>query len=268
MSGLTDSQRARLKVWSETLTSERTREAYFRDVASFLDYCENERKTVVSQANAEHVATAVNKWSLSLKNAAPATINRKVSAVKTYLAYCGLREAANNAYRPQARNRRSTLLDPSEVDAILEHKRLMPRMRALVITLGYTPLGVDEMLELRVSDLEEGKLPGPYVDEVTEALKSLLGTYPGTVRKGDYLFQNYLGRKLSRQCVWKELQNAGLLFSPIRGLNAHQLRTSYVLRFLPHESNLEKLAAMCGLSVEVVNRIRATLREKGKEDAA
>jgi site-specific recombinase XerD len=234
-----------------------------------MGYCENDNGTVIAEANSPKVAKLATKWLKSLKGQAPASIARKSSAVCSYLRYCGLGEAAAEVYRPEIRNVKTTFLEPTEADKLLAHKKVTPRMRALLAVLSLSPLTLDQVINLTHKDLEmsAGVIRGPYYEEVREAIESYLAISLAATPKlrsaaDARVFCNYYGAPLSRQAAWKEVRNAGHLLSPPRAVNCNHLKASYVTRVYREVGEVTRTAEICGLSEDIVRRLVNMLKAR------
>lgn len=137
--------------------SANTREAYRRDVMTFLGWC-TEHDVQPLQAKFTHI----NLYARGLEeDLAPATVARKLSGLSSWYDFlCKLDVVAANpvsgADRPNvSRDHSATVgLSPSEVDALLYAAMLeSPRHHALVTLLADLGLRVGEAIRLEMKDL-------------------------------------------------------------------------------------------------------------------
>lgn len=249
--------------------AENTLIAYERDLAAFekyliarggkgLDYC----------AESDAVSYVLE---LGSQNKSKATINRKVSALRTYYDY-----AINKGRRtdnPFARIK-SARGDKRQIDylSIDEAARLMElpdssrkgiRDKALLEFMYGTGARVTEVVRLRFEDVnirmgfvalkdanEEVRIVPlgryaraaleTYFDEVYESMKG----EPRT--SDDYVFINFRGEPLTRQGIWKILKDYGAEIGAAGRMTPQILRDTFAVHILQNGGDLKTLQELMG----------------------
>jgi integrase/recombinase XerD len=156
-------------------------------------------------------------------------------------------------------------LSSRQVDGLLEAPETTARAglrdRAMLDLLYATGLRVSELIQLRVSDLDEsqgivrviGKGDKQRLVPVgRDALKSienyLLAQRPALLRgrASPYLFVTARGTRMTRQGFWKLLRGHGKSAGVFRNLSPHVLRHTFATHLLEGGADLRSLQAMLG----------------------
>lgn len=162
--------------WLASLTTPATRDAYRGDLVAWLAFLDGHRVPVLSATRA-----TVDAWRLSMESTpapstgrplSPATIARRLSAVRSFYAYAEdldlvSRNPAEKAKAPKVSDESPTLgLDKGQAEDVLSAADEEGNLTyALVAVLLYLGLRVSEALSLRVEDLETER--GHLVARVT-----------------------------------------------------------------------------------------------------
>lgn len=229
-----------------------TREAYRRDVATFLDWCDQNQVQPL-QAKFTHI----NMYARGLEQSlTPATVARKLSGLSSWYDFlCKVGVLAANpvavADRPYvSRDHSATVgLSPSEVDALLYAAKMdSARHHALVTLLADLGLRVSEAVRLDMDDLgyERGHRTVRFLGKGGRPRRRALA--PGTAEALDgYLrqradragvsveqlsgpvFVTSTGRAMDRQTVFKLVrrlaEKAGI--ASAARLSPHSLRHAF-----------------------------------------
>jgi site-specific recombinase XerD len=230
--------------------SPRTVEGYRKDLVDFIAWLEGrygeafDPKAVLPEDLRDY-----RQHLLAVRRAAPATINRRVSALRAFFAYLVSRgeipsnPAARLSGVRQARAAPKALSE-AELRRLLREARRSPNPlhRAVILLLAHTGLRASELCALRLSDVTLSERKGkivvrgkgekvrevPLNAEAREALREWLAARPSVPE--DALF---IGRRgpLTPSGVWRIVttcaRRAGL-----EGAHPHTLRHTFATRLL------------------------------------
>ncbi|WP_035588361.1 tyrosine-type recombinase/integrase [Hippea jasoniae] len=216
---------------------------------------------------------------LFLKDYKPATINRKLSSIRSFLKFL-LKEGKIDfevELKNIRHNRKPPYYIPFEVIAsVCDSKR-----DGLIIELMYAcGLRISEVVSLRVKDIifDAGfiKVKGkggkerfvPVALKTLEKLKSYIlnerSRYKGALET-DFLFISNRGRPFSRQGIWKivkrKFRQKGYDIHP------HQLRHMFATHLIENGANLRAVQEMLGHSSITTTQIYTQITDKAMEDA-
>jgi integrase/recombinase XerD len=175
------------------------------------------------------------------------------------------RNPADLLTAPKIGSKLPQYLAPAAVDRLLEapleDSPTGLRDRAMLDLLYATGLRVSELINVRISDLDElegtvrvtGKGNKQRIVPVgREALQSI-GRYRAELRprllKGrvsPYLFVTARGSTMTRQAFWKLLRGHGKQAALFRGLSPHVLRHTFATHLLEGGADLRSVQAMLG----------------------
>ncbi len=209
--------------------------------------------------------------SLNGESKSKATINRKVSALRTFYdflvdegeidrnPFSGIRLAKND-------KRRIDFLEIEEVERLLElpdDSRKGLRDRALLEFMYGTGARVTEVVRLRIGDLnlkmgfvtlrdvnDESRIVplGKYAREamenyLTQAYETMKG---GPAGNDDHVFINYRAEALTRQGIWKILKTYGEQIGVGERMTPQLLRDSFAVHILKNGGDLKSLQELMG----------------------
>lgn len=201
----------------------------------------------------------------------PATISRKMAAVRSFLSYLHQAEGLPDGQllaelRPSpAPRRRPRVLDPREVGELLSLPGRQDTPRALrdaaILALLYaTGLRAADLVALRLDDvdLETGKLTRPAPEGgviplglAAESLRRYLsGGRPHLVRSSEEsaLFLNQRGRRLSRQGLWLVVKRWAKASGLGGDVSPHTLRHTLAHHLLSEGKSRREVQIRLGLS--------------------
>lgn len=247
-----------------------TLEAYLGDLAQFARFVLNrDPKLDWSRVGAKDAEAWIQQ--LSMNDYAPATLARKLSALKLFaerLVHEKIREDDFTSLirAPKLRRPLPDSLTPEEVGRLLNMPgRMSPqglRDRAFMELMYSSGLRVSELcgLNLQDVDLEEevlrvirGKRSKdrlvPFGSRATDALKSYLSQgRPAFVRPrtGSALFLSNRGQALSRKTVWHWIHRYAAQAGMTKIVKPHLLRHSFATHLLSGGADLRSIQEMLG----------------------
>jgi integrase/recombinase XerD len=247
--------------------SHNTIESYRRDIEKFSSYLGDKKKNIDKVTR-----ETFQEYMLSLKDKGLATssIARNLAALKTFWKFLSAERIVNENVAsiietPKIWKYIPEVLNPKEVEGLLDSPSgkgwMGKRDKAMLEVLYATGLRVSELNNLKKNDieLEAGYLRCfgkggkerivPFGSIAKKAIENYIGKPREKVRKefsGDYLFLSRLGKKLSRQSVWKIIQKYAVLSGIKKHISPHTLRHSFATHLLAGGAELRGVQEMLG----------------------
>lgn len=259
-----------LKGWMDHLRGERncsphTLRAYAENLNGLDDFLQSREKTLHT-ANLMDLRAWLSQARLGRagpkKPKAPATMARKVSAVRSFYRWM-LREGhidispASRLQSPRVPRKAPRFLDVPEAAAVVEHPHqegwFLLRNRALLELIYGSGIRVSEAVSLDISQLDllnrlvrvmgKGKKERivPFGPPAAEALRQWLSQIP----PDGPVFLNRFGKRLSSRSAWKITRDAGTA-NGITGLHPHALRHSCATHLLGSGADLRVIQEQLG----------------------
>ena len=254
---------------NEKRKAENTLVAYERDLAAFEKYLEGRgAKGLGDCTDSDAVAYVME---LSNSNKSKATINRKVSALRTYYDYLiGKGLMSENPFSRiravKGDRRQIDYLTMEEAEKLMNlplDDRKGVRDRALLEFMYGTGARVTEVVRLRFGDLnlkmnfvtlkdasDESRIVPlgryaaaalhEYIDTVYDSLKG------GPHTDGDPVFVNFRGEALTRQGIWKILKDYGEEIGAGSRMTPQILRDSFAVHILQNGGDLKTIQELMG----------------------
>ena len=275
----------------EKKSSDNTCEAYMRDIKAFGEFLQRRGIVALEKAGSNDVAA----YMMELKNSgkSKATINRKLSSIRTYYKFLikkGMMKEnpTEDIKSPRIERRELDYLTIEEVETLL----LAPdesikgiRDRAILEVLYATGIRVSEIMELRLKDinLRMGFLTlngahgrariVPMGSMARRALDHyILSSRPALMKDGtpddpeSVLFVNYLGEAFSRQGFWKLMKQYGRQVGLEDRLTPHILRTSFAVHMVQNGADLKSLQELMGHEDIMATRIYLSVTKNRIKD--
>lgn len=243
--------------------------AYSRDIANFSRFLSDKSIT----ATKDITNTEVIAYLLKLKNdgKSTATINRKLSSLRTYFQYMmtnGILSAnpADNIKSPRIERKKIEYLTINEIEQLLnqpDNSTKGIRDKALLEILYASGMRVSEIAGANVSDInlrigfimsrgEHGKariIPlGRPARAAVEAY--LYEGRPKLIREkkeeNQALFVNYNGERLTRQGIWKLIKEYAKKAELDHKLTPQTLRNSFAVHMIQNGADLKSLQELLG----------------------
>lgn len=275
----------------EKKSSDNTCEAYMSDIKAFGEFLQRRGIVALEKAGSNDVAA----YMMELKNSgkSKATINRKLSSIRTYYKFLikkGMMKEnpTEDIKSPRIERRELDYLTIEEVETLL----LAPdesikgiRDRAILEVLYATGIRVSEIIELRLKDinLRMGFLTlngahgrariVPMGSMARRALDHyILSSRPALMKDGtpddpeSVLFVNYLGEAFSRQGFWKLMKQYGRQVGLEDRLTPHILRTSFAVHMVQNGADLKSLQELMGHEDIMATRIYLSVTKNRIKD--
>lgn len=213
-------------------------------------------------------------YELKASGVAPASIRRKISALRTYFGFLQAEGVADSDPSelldgPKARRRLPVVLTAGEVSRLVEapegSERLAVRDRAILEMLYGTGVRISELVTLNVRDVDlteqlvlvKGKGSKerivPFGSMALRAVTSYLHvSRPQLVRgkrgfeAGGALFLNRLGRRLTRKGVWEIVRRYVALAGIDKRVTPHTLRHTFATHLLEGGADIAAVQEMLG----------------------
>lgn len=247
--------------------SRNTIQSYTRDLGKFSEYTKKIRKDIPSITREDITSFLMYLKDLELS---PSSIARNLAALKTFWKFLVSEQITREniaaiVETPKTWKKIPDVLNKEEVLKLLEtppSKGWMGvRDRAILEVMYASGLRVSEVVELKkVSvNLESGfvKCVGkggkerivPLGKAASKALTRYLNVVRDKLSKktaDDHLFLSKLGRKISRQSLWKMIQKYTLKAGIKKHITPHTLRHSFATHLLEGGAELRGVQEMLG----------------------
>jgi integrase/recombinase XerD len=257
-------------------SSEHTVAAYQNDLSQFLDFLQHDRPVGVPTRWDEVTPGDVTAYVLDLKEReyAPASVARKVAALKSFFAYVLARglisyNPASEISSPRVEKHLPHTIEREKVERLLaepaqQHNPKALRDRALLELLYATGMRVSEVVGLDLADVDIGagiitcdgrkrrartiKIAGPSIDALDAYLMDgrshLLS--PGKPHE-PALFVNHRGQRLTRQGLWLIVKYYADQVGITDEVTPHTLRHSFAAHKLASgEANVQEVQRTLG----------------------
>ena len=267
----------RLDAWLLSLTglSRNSQVAYEQGVRSFLKWAE--RGQLTGPGAVTRLVLRRYLAYLATRGYARQTVAQRASALRHYFAWLARQGVltADPSAGLSARTGEARLPRPvsrSELEVILDHPprtatevphAFQLRDQAVLELLYGSGLRVSELTALRLSDLDLdlgvlrccGKGDKQRQVPLHRGAQAVLRAYLGVDRPhllgergrlSPFVFANRRGAALTRQAVWKRLQQCGLAAGVRGSVYPHRLRHSFATQLLDRGADLRSLQSMLG----------------------
>lgn len=244
--------------------------AYRTDLMSYLAFCRQYNMTDLNQAGKDAVMSYI--YQLQVNNSSPATISRRLAAIKAYYRFAfneGVltKDPVQDLESPKPAQRLPRILNVEEVDLLLSQPRISQpaglRDKAMLELLYATGLRVSELVSLDLNNLNLennfircygkgskerivpiGEIAVHFVKEYLQRGRGKLeksGTSPA-------LFLNQRGQRLTRQGFWKIIKKYAAQARIDTVITPHTLRHSFATHLLENGADIRSVQEMLGHS--------------------
>ncbi|MGZ9586846.1 tyrosine recombinase [Paenibacillus marinisediminis] len=269
--------------------SPHTKDAYERDVRSFISHVREDGLEDVSQVTGVHMRHYFGQ--LRLSGRAASTISRHKAAVRSFFMYLikegdAVTDPTMQIELPRTERKQPTLLTIEQVEQLLNtpdpHSAQGIRDRAMLETLYGTGMRITELIALNYEDVhlqlgfvrcimnrKERVIPLGQV--AIEAIRNYLEqarpewvTEEADNMAGDEkpLFVNMRGQRLTRQGFWKMLKKYAADLSLDISLTPHTLRQSFAAHLLSNGADLHAVQEMLGHADAATTQRYAVVSDK------
>lgn len=254
---------------TEKKMAKNSMEAYKRDILEFKTTIEERGIDDLRQVNNTEIVAYLLK--LKSQGRTAATVNRKVASLRGFYQfmtdqhYVPLNPTLN-IKSPKIERKDIEYLSLEEVDRLLQQPDQSvkgKRDRAILELLYATGLRVSEILEMNVEDVnlrmgfvtctgEHGKarivpMGRPARAAVEEYIYEIRPQMPADEDNSEQaLFLNYLGKRFSRQGLWKLLKEYAKLVGIEDRLTPQTLRHSFAVHMIQNGADLKSLQELLG----------------------
>lgn len=291
---------AELEAFAEHLRSidrsRKTWEGYLRDLQNFADWFvhsngEAPRAELITPADLREY----RQYLQVQKRLAAASINRKLSALKAFLAWAsesgrikanpaeGVRLIGKQKLAPKWLEKREAYLVEREAERAVQVARseaarfLAVRDRAILVLLLNTGLRISELVALQVQDIQLSERKGSLVVRLGKGEKQRIVPLNETARRAlrewleirgqdqGYCFLDRRGEAMTPSGVHRRLAELGKRVGV--EVHAHLLRHTFAKRLVDSGVGLEKVGALLGHSDLNTTRVYITPGERDLERA-
>lgn len=242
--------------------------AYARDLRQFAAYMQEQGVDGAGAVNPHTIVDYLN--ALQKKKMGPASIARKLAAVKSFCHYAYRErhvrlDPSVTIDSPKLPQRLPKVLSPAEIERLLEQPgTACPaslRDKAMLELLYATGLRVSELVSLTLPDLNLemgyircfGKGSKERIVPLGQMADAALRRYlergrPHIVKRAAEatVFLNHHGRRMTRQGFWLIIRAAAKSAGIERTVTPHMLRHSFATHLLDHGADLRAVQEMLG----------------------
>jgi integrase/recombinase XerD len=255
----------------ERSLSENTLISYKRDLNVYIKYLKDSKINALSQASRKDISDFM--FSLKDRGLGASSIARALTAIKVFYRFL-VRERilkddpSDLLESPKIWKRMPGALSLEEVEALLRAPSLQQtqgiRDRAVLELMYASGLRVSEAVNLKVSDINLevgflrciGKGSKERIVPLGREARSSLGRYlekarPKLLKKSSadpVLFLSRLGRRISRQSLWKLIKFYAKKAGIKKNIRPHTLRHSFATHLLERGADLRSVQEMLGHS--------------------
>lgn len=252
-------------IQSEKNYSAHTFAAYKQDLFSLSDFLKSEQKGKITPDLIRRKEVQNYLIHLSQKGFDPASIQRKLSTLRSFFKYLQRRlkvkaNPASSLEAPKRKKRLPRALSWPQVKSLLEPSLYQKekeglRDRAILELLYNTGLRLSEISSLRKGDIDfktgEIKVLGKgnkerIVPIGENAAKILTGYLDSKNSKDDFIFSNKYGEKLGRRGIARVVKKYGAKVIEEKKFSPHVLRHSFATHLLDEGANLLAVKEMLG----------------------
>lgn len=242
--------------------------SYRADLTGYILYCRNHGINELYEAGRDTVMSYL--FQLQLDGRSPATISRRLAAVRTFYRYV-IREGflqedpSAELESPKLAQKLPRVLSIEEVDHLLGQPLISKpsglRDKAMLEVLYATGIRVSELVSLDLMNIHLdsgfircfgkgskerivplGDVAARFIKEYLERGRSILK------KSGDTpaLFLNQHGRRLTRQGFWKIIKKYALKANIKTAITPHTLRHSFATHLLENGADIRSVQEMLG----------------------
>ncbi len=249
--------------------SKHTLSAYTSDLNQYFDYCINNGGDNKSVNTDHHI---IRKWIVGLleKNVSSRTVNRKISALKSFYKYL-IREnniqtnPMDKVLQPKYKKSLPYFVEEKHMDLLLDDVEFKEgfsgiRDRLIIEVLYCTGIRLSELINIRVGDYEKvkstilvlGKRNKQRLIPLSLNLNNQINEYLGLraveIEKDadDFLFLTDKGDQLYPQFVYRLVNNYLNMVTTIDKKSPHVLRHTFATIMLNHGADLNAIKEFLG----------------------
>jgi len=242
--------------------------AYRRDLESYLSYCEHAGVQGLREVTRQHISDYVyaqKKSGLSARS-----ICRRLAAIKTFHRFLvrenlQTEDPSSLVETPKLWKRVPEVLNQEEIDAMIMSVKgdawQAVRDRAILEVFYASGMRVSELANLRMDQINLelgyvrciGKGRKERIIPLGQRAREAVRVYCGAVRGGllkaglsSDVFLSRLGKKMSRQSLWKVVKAYASKANIKKAIKPHTLRHTFATHLLEHGADLRAVQEMLG----------------------
>lgn len=244
---------------SEKKVSPHTSKAYLNDLDQFITYL-NRELSIDNIAPVSHLH--IKSWLAQLmaeKNDAR-TVNRKISALKTYYKYLLKHSLVEKnpmlkVTSPKTAKKLPVFATENTMEQILEPgEEADPLTMAIVSTLYQTGIRLNELITLEKKNLDTaghtikvlGKRNKERIIPITAELCTLLSPFMDEHPNSPYVFNTPKGEPLYPKFVYRRVKDLLSLFTTLQKRSPHVLRHTFATHLLNAGADLNAIKELLG----------------------
>ncbi len=244
--------------------------AYRHDLTKYTDFLDSKKIGVVDQVNRHHVTEYM--YDQKNKNLSTNSICRNLAAIKMFHRFLVKERLAKEdpttlVETPKMWKRIPDVLSSGEIESMIKatagHSREALRDQAIVELLYASGMRVSELVDLKMENvnLESGYIRCigkgskerliPIGKKSREAIKAYIEKIRRKIKKAELppnLFLSRLGKRISRQSIWKIIKRYGAKAQIKKRIKPHTIRHSFATHLLEHGADLRSVQEMLGHS--------------------
>ncbi len=253
---------------SEKKVSLHTATAYLNDLKQCLAYLEKEMDiNDVQSITHLHIKSWLANLMLNKMNAS--SVNRKLSAIKTYYKYLIRHQLVTlnpmlKVTAPKMSNKLPTFINETKVEEIYEKEGMnasetdsdtaITMANAIFSTLYQTGVRLNELINLKKTNVDIdratikvlGKRNKERIIPITEELKSILQPYLLEYPESEWVFNTQKGQKLYPNYVYRVVKNLLNQYTTLKKKSPHVLRHTFATHMLNGGSDLNAIKELLG----------------------
>lgn len=262
--------------------------SYRTDLNGYIAFCRRYGLTTMQQAGKDAIMSYL--FQLQLNGRSPATISRRLAAIKSYYRFAvneGLidKDPAQELESPKPAQRLPRVLGVEEVDILLSQPVIGEpaglRDKAMLELLYATGLRVSELVSLDITNLNLengfircfGKGSKERMVPVGDVAARFLREYLDRSRRKldktgatSALFVNHRGQRLTRQGFWKIIKKYAKKAKINTVITPHTLRHSFATHLLENGADIRAVQEMLGHTDISTTQIYTHLTQKRVKD--
>ncbi len=241
--------------------------SYQRDLKDFVGFIEKSPKNVsILEVDHQHIIKYLTY--LSEKGLATSTMDRRMDALRTFYKFMVMERYIKSSPAEiveyiRSWNKLPTVLSVSEVQSLLDKpdtsNPLGLRDKAILELMYASGLRVSEVVELTIDDINldigyirclgkgNKERVVPVGSKALEAIRNYLkSSRPLLNPKGEWLFVNYKGNRLTRDGIRRIIQDMAKKAGIKKQISPHTLRHCFATHLLERGADLRSLQEMLG----------------------
>lgn len=253
---------------SEKKVSQHTSTAYLNDLRQCFDYLGSELG-ISDVQSIKHLHLKSWLASLMADKMSASSVNRKISALKTYYKYLLRHQLVEGnpmlkVTSPKMSKKLPTFINESKTEEIFEKEGMnndasedeseMTMANAIVSTLYQTGVRLSELINLKKHNVDLanttikvlGKRNKERIIPITQELVSILQPYLSTNPQSEWVFNTSKGQQLYPNYVYRAVKQLLSKYTTLKKKSPHILRHTFATHMLNSGSDLNAIKELLG----------------------